>query len=159
MALHMTDAGNQSALPPQQSYYPSANLGTAVSSSMHLTNSSHDSDVGGASGYNKIDQELQYYSVGFGQIKWDSITHELNFHCRKIHLIEFLFRTLRPIWVQCWTIPCCPMMSCCSTWTWIMILMIPVSTCQIFYHLLWINYIRSFPTHSTPSEESRMFFC
>lgn len=63
MALHMTDAGNQSALPPQQSYYPSANLGTAVSSSMHLTNSSHDSDVGAASGY-KMDQELQYYSVG-----------------------------------------------------------------------------------------------
>lgn len=62
MALHMSDAGNQSTLPPQQSYYPSANLGTAVSSSMHLTNSSHDSDVGGASGY-KMDQELQYYSV------------------------------------------------------------------------------------------------
>lgn len=67
MALHMTETGNQSALPPQQSYYPTPNLGAAVSSSMHLTNSSHESDVGAASGY-KMDQELQYYSVNYDEL-------------------------------------------------------------------------------------------
>lgn len=38
------------------------NLGTAVSSSMHITNSSHESDGAGATGY-KMDPEMMYYSV------------------------------------------------------------------------------------------------
>lgn len=67
-------SANQSTLPPgsigipppaphQQTHYVGSNLGSAVSSSMHLTNSSHDSDVSGAvSGY-KMDSEMMYYSV------------------------------------------------------------------------------------------------
>lgn len=63
-------SANQSSLPPgsigvptQQPHYVGSNLGSAVSSSMHLTNSSHDSDVSGAvSGY-KMDSEMMYYSV------------------------------------------------------------------------------------------------
>lgn len=61
-------SANQSTLPPgsigvppQQPHYVGSNLGSAVSSSMHLTNSSHDSD-GGVSGY-KMDSEMMYYSV------------------------------------------------------------------------------------------------
>lgn len=39
------------------------NLGSAVTSSMHLTNSSHDSaDNNSTSGY-KIDHDMMYYSV------------------------------------------------------------------------------------------------
>lgn len=77
MALHnvtLAELGsNQSTLPPgsmgptipltsQQSHYATPNLGTAVSSSMHLTNSSHESDVGATSGY-KMDHDMMYYTV------------------------------------------------------------------------------------------------
>lgn len=74
MPLHMSDLGSQSSHPagsvgpstslslPQQPHYAPPNLGSAVSSSMHLTNSSHDSDVGTASGY-KMDSDMMYYSV------------------------------------------------------------------------------------------------
>lgn len=66
IALHnasLADLGAaQSTLPlgPQQSHY-APNVGTAVSSSMHLTNSSHETDVG-AAGY-KMDHDLMYYTV------------------------------------------------------------------------------------------------
>lgn len=76
MALHMQELSSQSnlsnasagpsnSLPlplPQQLHYPAPNLGTAVSSSMHLTNSSHDSDIGVSSGF-KMDSDMMYYSV------------------------------------------------------------------------------------------------
>lgn len=53
------------------------NLGTAVSSSMHLTNSSHDSDAG-ASGY-KLDHDMMYYSV--------SIITRITLHCKLLNLL------------------------------------------------------------------------
>lgn len=51
------------ALATQQPHYAIPNLGTAVSSSMHLTNSSHDSDVLGAASNYKSDHDMMYYSV------------------------------------------------------------------------------------------------
>lgn len=79
MPLHMADLGSQSTLPsgsvgaplslPQQSHYASSNLGSAVSSSMHLTNSSHDSDVGAASAY-KMESDMMYYSVSSKSKYW-----------------------------------------------------------------------------------------
>lgn len=68
MALHnasLAELGaTQTAYPPntQQSLY-APNLGTAVSSSMHLTNTSHESEVG-ATGY-KMDHEMMYYPVSY----------------------------------------------------------------------------------------------
>lgn len=54
------------SLAAQQQHYPIPNLGTAVSSSMHLTNSSHDSDVLGAASTNyKTDEDMMYYSVSY----------------------------------------------------------------------------------------------
>lgn len=50
-------------IPPQQSHYATPNLGSAVSSSMHLTNSSHDSDVLGATSNYKTEHDMMYYSV------------------------------------------------------------------------------------------------
>lgn len=50
-------------MPTQQSHYASPNLGTAVSSSMHLTNSSHENDVLGATSTYKSDHDMMYYSV------------------------------------------------------------------------------------------------
>ncbi|XP_063707074.1 segmentation protein cap'n'collar isoform X2 [Culicoides brevitarsis] len=47
-------------LPPHQSHYPS-NLGTAVASSMNLTNSTSDSD-GATGGSYKMEHDLYYYS-------------------------------------------------------------------------------------------------
>lgn len=52
-----------SALPPlstQQSQYATPNLGSAVSSSMHLTNSSHESDVMGAASIYKTEHDIYY---------------------------------------------------------------------------------------------------
>lgn len=48
-------------LPPHQPHYPS-NLGTAVASSMNLTNSTSDSD-GATGGSYKMEHDLYYYSV------------------------------------------------------------------------------------------------
>lgn len=75
MALHNMAAGEMSAnhtigsigasipsLAAQQPHYGIPNLGTAVSSSMHLTNSSHDSDVLGAASNFKGEHEM-YFSV------------------------------------------------------------------------------------------------
>lgn len=47
-------------LPPHQPHYPS--MGTAVASSMNLTNSTSDSD-GAAGGSYKMEHDLYYYSV------------------------------------------------------------------------------------------------
>lgn len=76
MALHNVSASDMganqtigsigSAIPPiptQQSHYATPNLGSAVSSSMHLTNSSHDSDVLGATSNYKTEHDMMYYSV------------------------------------------------------------------------------------------------
>lgn len=61
-------AGPSAAMASQQAHYATPNLGSAVSSSMHLTNSSHESDVvGAASGY-KMDHDMLYYSV-----RWQNI--------------------------------------------------------------------------------------
>lgn len=51
------------SISTQQPHYASQNLGTAVSSSMHLTNSSHDSDVLGATSIYKTDHDMMYYTV------------------------------------------------------------------------------------------------
>lgn len=51
-------------LASQQPHYATPNLGSAVSSSMHLTNSSHDSDVLGATSNYKTEHDMMnYYSV------------------------------------------------------------------------------------------------
>lgn len=76
MALHNVSASDMganqtigsigSAIPPiptQQSHYATPNLGSAVSSSMHLTNSSHDGDVLGATSNYKTEHDMMYYSV------------------------------------------------------------------------------------------------
>lgn len=76
MALHNVTTGDMGAnqmignigstipsLTAQQSHYVTPNLGSAVSSSMHLTNSSHDSDVLGATSNYKTEDLAAYYSV------------------------------------------------------------------------------------------------
>lgn len=72
MALHNDMSASQTIgsigstippLPSQQSQYATPNLGSAVSSSMHLTNSSHESDVLGATSSYKTEHEMMYYSV------------------------------------------------------------------------------------------------
>lgn len=70
MALHNVSTGDMSAnqsiptiAPLQRSHYATPNLGSAVSSSMHLTNSSHDSDVLGATSNYKTEHDMMYYSV------------------------------------------------------------------------------------------------
>lgn len=76
MALHNVSASDMGAnqtigsigptIPPissQQSHYATPNLGSAVSSSMHLTNSSHESDVLGAISNYKTEHDMMYYSV------------------------------------------------------------------------------------------------
>lgn len=81
MALHNATndmASNQSigslgstlpSLSTQQPYYAAPNLGTAVSSSMHLTNASHENDVLGATSNYKSEHEY-YYSVN----EWNTLT-------------------------------------------------------------------------------------
>lgn len=55
----LAELGGQPGQPP---YYAGApNLGSAVSSSMHLTNSTSETDAG-ATGY-KMEHEMMYYSV------------------------------------------------------------------------------------------------
>lgn len=49
-------------LPPHQPHYPS-NLGTAVASSMNLTNSTSESEAGATGGSYKMEHDLYYYSV------------------------------------------------------------------------------------------------
>lgn len=49
-------------LGAQQPHY-GGNLGNAVSSSMHLTNASHDSDSASAGGYKMDHDNMMYYSV------------------------------------------------------------------------------------------------
>lgn len=68
MALHNDMSANQTigtipSLPSQQSHYATPNLGSAVSSSMHLTNSSHENDVLGATSNYKSEHEMMYYTV------------------------------------------------------------------------------------------------
>lgn len=83
MALHNASLAElgaaQTTYPPnsQQSLY-APNLGTAVSSSMHLTNPSHESEVG-ATGY-KMDHEMMYYpvSVSFRKKKYIKNMHYIN---------------------------------------------------------------------------------
>lgn len=68
MAANQSIASLGSTLPSistQQPYYAAPNLGTAVASSMNLTNSSHDNDVLGATGNYKSEHEY-YYPV----IEW-----------------------------------------------------------------------------------------
>lgn len=52
--------------PPAQPHY-GHNLGSAVSSSMHLTNASHEAEVGagaaGATNAYKMEHDMMYYSV------------------------------------------------------------------------------------------------
>lgn len=76
MALHNVSSGDMGANQPistiaplstQRQHYATPNLGSAVSSSMHLTNSSHDSDVLGATSNYKTEHDMMYYSVN---IKW-----------------------------------------------------------------------------------------
>ena len=52
-----------------QSHY-GHNLGSAVASSMHLTNTSHDSDPAGASGVGayKMEHDMMYYSVSIAKL-------------------------------------------------------------------------------------------
>lgn len=65
MGLHNATLAESTLTPsPQQPHY-APNLGTAVSSSMHLTNASHETDVG-ATGY-KMDHDMMYYTVGSHQ--------------------------------------------------------------------------------------------
>lgn len=61
-------------LGTQQPHY-GANLGTAVSSSMHITNAAHESE--GAAGYKMDHDNMMYYSVSILLI-WS-------------HLVEFSF--------------------------------------------------------------------
>lgn len=66
MSVNQTVGSIGSTIPPlpsQQSHYATPNLGTAVSSSMHLTNSSHESDVLGAASTYKNEHDMMYYSV------------------------------------------------------------------------------------------------
>lgn len=72
MALHNDMSANQTIgsigssigpLPSQQPHYATPNLGSAVSSSMHLTNSSHEGDVLGATSNYKTEHDMMYYSV------------------------------------------------------------------------------------------------
>lgn len=62
MALHNASLADLPAFPPnpQQPLY-TPNLGSAVSSSMHLTNTSHDAEMG-ATAY-KMEQELFGFQV------------------------------------------------------------------------------------------------
>lgn len=92
MALHNVSTGdtgaNQSiptitSLPSQRQHFATPNLGSAVSSSMHLTNSSHDSDVLGATSNYKTEHDMMYYSViklnYFLSIFFNLITRVLKF--------------------------------------------------------------------------------
>ncbi|XP_031620894.1 segmentation protein cap'n'collar isoform X2 [Contarinia nasturtii] len=71
MAVHNVSTGDMGANQPissigplstQRQHYATPNLGSAVSSSMHLTNSSHDSDVLGATSNYKTEHDMMYYS-------------------------------------------------------------------------------------------------
>lgn len=77
MAIHNVAAGEMGAnqaigsigapipsLAAQQPHYAIPNLGTAVSSSMHLTNSSHENDVLGAASNYKSDHDMNMYHYG-----------------------------------------------------------------------------------------------
>lgn len=101
MALHNVSSSDMGAnqtigsigstippIPTQQSHYATPNLGSAVSSSMHLTNSSHDSDVLGATSNYKTEHDMMYYSV------WENKNHTTHDIVNPIKIIVHNYSSL-----------------------------------------------------------------
>lgn len=59
-------------LAPHQPHYAS-NLGTAVASSMNLTNSTSESEAGATGGSYKMDPEMYYFSVSLYKILFPTL--------------------------------------------------------------------------------------
>lgn len=102
------------ASQPASSHHYSSNLGSAVASSMHLTNSTSETDAGNSS--YKMEHDMMYYSVS--AMTW-------SFVCRRLlkpFFSPFSFsRQTRRSWITPMTASWIPFstMKICSSWTWL----------------------------------------